>query len=162
MGLSIHDQNILIAKERGYKSTKQGDIIGIKGYKLSLRIDKRRGYYLFSISVNSKTKTINVHKFIGFEKFGRVIFEDHIVVRHLDGDPLNNKWDNIDYGTQSDNMMDKPKSLRVKLAKNASSYLKKYDYQKVKEYYNKCKSYKETMKRFDISSKGSLHYIINS
>lgn len=58
--------------------------------------------------------------------------------------------------------MDIPKQVRIKKSLHASSFLKKYENDEVKKYYNKTKSYKKTMSKFNISSKGTLHYILNN
>ena len=58
-------------------------------------------------------------------------------------------------------MMDQSKEIRVNKASNAN---KKYSDElvlEIKEYYNSGHSYKEIMEKFNISSKGTLSYIIN-
>jgi hypothetical protein len=37
-------------------------------------------------------------------KYGDLLYEEGTVVRHLNGDPGSNAWDNIAIGTMSDNM----------------------------------------------------------
>jgi hypothetical protein len=48
-------------------------------------------------------------------------YEEGTVVRHLNGDPGSNAWDNIAIGTMSDNMFDIPKQIRIRRAEHASS-----------------------------------------
>lgn len=38
----------------------------------------------------------------------------------------------------------------------------KYNKQEVKEYYATCKSYKQTMEHFGMTSKGTLHWNLNN
>ena len=54
-----------------------------------------------------------------------------------------------------------PKEDRLKYALNATKHVRKYDKQEVRDYYNSCKSYAKTMEKFNISSKGTLHFILN-
>jgi hypothetical protein len=86
------------------------------------------------------------------------------VVRHIDGNPLNNTWDNIEIGTASENMMDIPKEIRIATATNASFSRKaKYSEEKIlkiKELHKNGWSYKEIMKELGISSKGTISYIV--
>ena len=49
----------------------------------------------------------------------------------------------------------------IKNAIKASRKIAKYDVNEVREYYNKVKSYKETMKKFNIPSSGSLWDVLN-
>ena len=58
-------------------------------------------------------------------------------------------------------MMDRKKEDRIAHAKLASSYWQKHNPDVIKKYYAKEKSYKKTMEHFNISSKGTLYYILN-
>ena len=60
--------------------------------------------------------------------------------------------------------MDKSPAVRLKTAITASINIRRFSDQKMKEiksFYNECKSYKLTMAQFDISSKGTLWYMLN-
>ena len=107
--------------------------------------------------------SLKIHKLQAFKKFGDKIFEQDIVIRHLNGISTNNTWENIGIGSQSDNLMDIPKDIRIKRAKHASSFKKvKYNKEKVKEFHSKNNSYKKTMEEFNISSSGTLNYILKT
>ena len=58
--------------------------------------------------------------------------------------------------------MDKPKEDRLMYSLNATDKWRKYNASEVKEFYNICKSYKKTMEKFNMSSKGTLHFILNN
>jgi hypothetical protein len=61
----------------------------------------------------------------------------------------------------SDNMFDIPKQIRIRRAEHASSLSHKHDHVKIKQWHiNNGASYKNTMIEFDISSKGTLNYIL--
>lgn len=96
------------------------------------------------------------------QKYGDKLFEKGIETRHKNGIKTDNSWNNILIGNHSQNMMDIPKQIRVKKALHASSFLVKHNKDEIKKYHEKYKSYKKTMDKFNISSKGTLHYILNN
>lgn len=72
----------ILAKEKGYFVDKQGNAYSPQGNKVGTR---GKGPYLyFGIRV-SKTKVIKVyiHRLQAYQKFGDLIFNDNIEVRHL-------------------------------------------------------------------------------
>ena len=152
---------IKIASEKGYFVTKEGDVY-FNSRKRVLNACNYGGvkYYSFNIKINGKSTRIKVHRLQAYQKYGDEIFNDEIVVRHLDGNSLNNSYDNIAIGTNHDNRMDIPEEIRRKIAINASNYTKIYNHEEIYEYYCKSKSFTKTMKEFNIKSKNSLYLII--
>ena len=161
-------QWIYTAVKKGYKVTKEGDIISPLGKKRALSDNIRHkggsAYKRFGIrDAEGKHANIDVHRFQGYAKFGDAIFGKGIHVRHLDGNSENNTWDNIAIGTQSDNFMDQPKEVRQARAEHAASFLKKYDNEKVYQFFMESnRSWKKTMEEFSISSKGTLSHILKA
>ena len=147
-----------IAIERGYTITEDGSVFNPKKRKVGAV--HKDGYIRINIRVNKKTVYFTAHRLQAFKKYGNKIFDKSIVTRHLNGNKLDNSFKNIVIGTNSENMMDIPKEIRVKKALHASSFLKKYKDKEVVDFYNSCKSYKITMSKFNISSKGTLNYIL--
>ena len=92
------------------------------------------------------------------------IYKKGIVVRHLNGNKIDNSHNNISIGTQSQNMLDRPVEERKKHAMKATKAMMKYkNVNEIIKYHEKNgKSYKKTMKKFNISSTGTLHYILNN
>ncbi len=88
------------------------------------------------------------------------IYQKGLQVRHLNNNKQDNSYSNIELGTNKQNVADRDRETVLKNALYASSFTKKYDYNKVKSYYNKTRSYKLTMQEFDISSSSALHYIL--
>lgn len=78
------------------------------------------------------------------------------MVRHLNGNKLDNSFENIAIGTQQDNMLDKPKHKRIEWASHP-----KYDYESIKKDRLLGMTYRELMNKYNISSKGTISYIIN-
>lgn len=71
------------------------------------------GYQKFSVRTESTSSfPVRHHKFQAYLKYGDKIFDKGIVVRHLNGNSLDNSYDNIAIGTQSENMMDRDEESR--------------------------------------------------
>jgi len=93
------------------------------------------------------------------------MFEKGVQVRHLDGDSMNNAKKNIAIGTASENMLDRSKYDRAAHAIMASCKIRKFDDEQmfhIKELHANGWGYKKLMERFNISSKGTLHHILNN
>lgn len=158
----MSDIAIKYAFEKGYR-VKEGKLVNPKGKELSVRKNSV-GYYETNIRINGKLYHLPVHRLCAYQKYGESLFSADCV-RHLDGNKLNNKSDNIGIGSQSENMMDKPELVRKNSAIKAT-YSKKDCYDedfinKVRAFHISEKSYKKTMEKFGITSKGTLHHILN-
>jgi hypothetical protein len=149
-----------LASKRGYVVTEEGTLLSHKGTEIGSI--NSQGYYSFQLRVGDRKINLGTHRLQAFQKYGSLLFEEGIMVRHKNGDPLDNSWKNILIGTNSDNQMDIPEQVRIKRAKHATSFIRKYNKREVKSFYKACKSYKKTMEEFGISSKGTLHYIVNN
>ena len=147
-----------IAKQRGYKVTEDGVFCGVRDNILK---HKTKGYLCVSIKVDGKNKYLFAHRLQAYQKYGDNIYQKGICVRHLNGNKSDNSFENIAIGTNKDNMMDKPKAERRRVANLASRQTIKYNKDKVIEYYNNCnRSRKKTMEYFGMNG-STLHYILN-
>lgn len=151
---------LIEAYTAGYRITKDGEIISKSGLKIKGYYNDR-GYKCFSIRLSGVSRSVFVHRLQAFQKYSDKIFFKEYEVRHLDGNKINNSHDNISIGTHSDNMMDKSEDERKKSAHIATSYVRKHNKNEIRDFYNKSKSYKKTMDHYKISSKGTLHFILN-
>jgi len=156
--MSNFNRNEITAYNLGYRVNEKGDLIGLKGKRVG---SLSNGYYKIKIRIKNGYINCLVHRLQAYQKYGEDIYKKGIVCRHLNGNPLDNSIDNIAIGTQQDNAMDRNKQDRIAHAKLATSYWRKYNANNVKDFYKKVKSYKKTMAEFNISSKGTLHYILN-
>lgn len=150
----------VIATERGYTIDKEGNVFNklnkiVKGYL------NNEGYRVFSMRHEGKTPKVSFHRMQAYAKHGKDLYNKGMVTRHLNSIKTDNNFDNICIGTHSQNMMDIPKEERIKKAFIATSHVRKYDKEEVRGFYDKCRSYKKTMAKFNISSKGTLHFILN-
>ena len=165
MGVSKTNMALIESYNKGYRITNEGEVLGLKHKELSPRI--QYGYKKFCTRLKSGERYIvNYHRLQAYQKFGDKIFEEGIVVRHLDGNPLNNSWDNIGIGTNSDNQMDRSLQCR----KNAATIATRKMQDNIRSYEDRCKiyedlkngmSYNEIMKKHNISSKGTLSFMKN-
>lgn len=119
--MNVGNSAIKLAKEKGYIVDESG-IVWRSGRVIQVT-KSRDGRSRFRIR-DSRGKVVNipVHRLIGYQKFGDIIFNVGMQVRHLDDDYTNNSMSNIDVGTQSDNMMDVPPDVRLSRAKHAASF----------------------------------------
>lgn len=138
-------QVIMRAYETGYRATENGDIISPRGKLRKLRVVSTygNGYKSFTVAFQGKSFPINVHRFCAYQKYGAVIFNDGIVVRHLNNDSSDNSFKNIGIGTTHDNMMDNPKEQRVSRAVHASHFNARKDWDEVDKARESGMSYKQ-------------------
>lgn len=147
--------------EKGYYIDKKGNLYNPKGQKISgyINVNGRRAT---GIRKNNKTSArVYFHRLVAYVKFGDDLYKEGMVVRHLDGNCLNNSWDNIAIGTYHDNKMDIPKERRQKMASNANMKYSNELVKLIREDHAKGLSYKNLMLKYNISSKGTLSFIIN-
>ena len=150
---------VKIAYKKGYRINDEGLLLSYRGNVLKCRTNTN-GYLDSNIKINGKLFHLQPHQLAAYQKFGDLIFQNDCV-RHLDGNKQNNKLVNIEIGSHSDNAMDIPKHIRIERSKKALHF-KFGNVDEIRDFYKICNSYKETMQRFDINSKGTLHYILNS
>lgn len=151
-----------IAFENGYRVDEDGNLINKKGKFLKGHL--RNGYYCFNVYSGTKRLFVRTHRLQAYIKYGDKMFDDGIIVRHLNGDSKDNSFGNISIGTQHDNMMDIPKNLRIAHAKKASSFTCVYsnkDVDDIKYLLSIGTTWKDVMKKYNITSKGTMSYIIN-
>lgn len=149
-----------ILLSRGYTMDKHGNLFNPKGIEIKGYINTKSNYSIkvTAIRVDGKGVNIPFHRFQAYLKFGNEIFKDGIEVRHLNGDSLDNSFENIDIGTHSDNMQDIPKEKRM--LKSALANLK-HNHKAIIDDRKKGMKYSEIMLKYGISSKGTVSHIIN-
>lgn len=149
------------AYNRGFRVSDCGKFIKTTRSKRP-QVAFEKGYPIISVRISKKTMKVPWHRIQAMQKYGEKLFKKGIVVRHKNSIKTDCSVDNILIGTMADNNMDKPAEDRLKYALNATSYARKYPASEVKEFYKENKSYKKTMEKFGIGSKGTLHFILNS
>jgi len=111
--LSQGKKHTLEAFNRGYRIV-DGEVISPKG-KMLTPCYAQSGYKKFGIripTISYGTAIMLYHCLAAFQKFGDKWLYSNYVVRHLDGDYKNNNLENIEIGTQSQNILDIPVEKR--------------------------------------------------
>lgn len=106
-----------------YFITEDGDVISVKrGKKILLK--KRvnsRGYYCVNLCKNGKYKSICIHRLVG------IYFVENNngfnVLNHIDGNKLNNRYDNLEWCDQVHNMKEASRMGLLKIKRGAESNL---------------------------------------
>lgn len=94
-----------------YSVDNMGNVYSVcynwRGYgerKLKTNINKY-GYATVSLTKESKSKNVRVHKIVAEAFLGNK--PDGLQIRHLDGNKLNNNFENLKYGTAMENAQDR-------------------------------------------------------
>lgn len=91
-----------IAAAKGYYVDQDGNAFGPRG-QLRPWLNARRYLWFTFRGVNNELMRSQVHRQQAFQLYGKAIYDSGIVVRHLDGNKLNNCASNIAIGTYSQN-----------------------------------------------------------
>ena len=104
---------IRLAYEKGYRVKDKGIVLNPKGEKMNIRkFDKYPKFTVHGANFGKyRHFSVPVHRFAAYCFFGEEIFEDGVVVRHLNDDKSDYKRSNLALGSLSDNMNDIPKDL---------------------------------------------------
>lgn len=163
--LSKNNKIVIYSYEKGYRVSKDGDVISPKGYVRKLHV-KTNGYYGFSIYYENdkKSRDVLVHQLQAYQLFGKKIFNRDVEIRHLDGNTLNNKSENLSFGNRHDNIMDISSKKRSQMAKNAgrtNSSLTKNNIKDIRNLREKHGyTYKQLIEKYPMS-KSTMSYICN-
>jgi hypothetical protein len=153
---SKKDIAIIESVKRGYY--ENNGVIFYKGRKLKQTLYGK--YYQFGIRIDNKVIRILIHRFIGYKKFGDMIFDKKLQIRHLDSNSLNNTYENIGIGTAKENANDKSPEVRMRVALNASSFSKKHNHEEIIKLHKEGYPYSKIMEKLNIKSKGTISFII--
>lgn len=150
-----------LSAKRGYFVDNTGQMFTPNNKQVKTK--NRQGYVKCTVSVNGRNVSLTAHRLVAYQKYSDKLYENGVMVRHLDGNKLNNTYENIILGSNRDNCMDIPSKERLARAINASKKTIKYDADEVYNFYIECKkSRKKTQEHFNISSSGTLHYILKN
>ena len=110
----IFNRNEQVFLDKGYKFDVDGNVIS------PFNSCKRRGgenktkYIHIGFTYEGKPIGVLAHRLQAYIKYGDAIYARGIVVRHLDGNPRNNRYENIGIGTALDNWNDYLKHEKIK------------------------------------------------
>ena len=109
-----------IAYERGYRVSDEGVLYGTNGQVLEIKIRSTQSYRARQVSINGKKKNFTIHRLAAYCFYKEALYEDGITVRHLNGNKLDCRRENIALGTISENHMDKDADVRARCGRNAA------------------------------------------
>jgi hypothetical protein len=145
---------IISCYERGFRALEDGTIISAKGKEIgSIGPDNRIRFSYRHPDKNNSNLSVLAHRFIAYQLYGDKIFEPGILVRHLNDNPSDNRFENISLGTKKQNVKDAKKN-KIELG-NGGKY--KGQYGKIYRYYKK-KGWSRTMRDMGVSFR-MLSYI---
>lgn len=107
------DDMYRLAKKKGYTVDPDGTVIGPTGKRL--KPQKKRKYLAFGLWNGKRMIPLHIHRFHAYLLFGEDTFKPGIVVRHTPIDDKHCNCDNnLQLGTQQENMDDVPLDVRLK------------------------------------------------
>lgn len=122
---AIHHRDRILLPCKAGGSKKRYNHKSIKYFVISLRD-----------CADNKARKVFIHRLQVFQKFGDAIFKPKVCVQHLNGNSLDNSWDNISIGSLSSNSLDIPKNQRIATALLGANCVRKFteeELTKVKE-----------------------------
>lgn len=160
--MNKYNRALIEANKKGYYVDKLGNVYS-PNKKLVLRTNKH-GRKHFSIKYNGERINIFVYRFIAYLKFGNRMFSENTDVKHLNCNPSDDSWDNIDIGTYEENKHNTLKDVRKKRATHASSKNRRFTKNDVENILKDRKegfTYKQLCEKYN-TSKSTLSYLFNN
>ena len=111
---------IILAFQKGYRVNENGDVISPKGRILKKQVSNRNDipYFSFSIRLDKyDVCKIMIHRFVAYLKYGDLMFNCECI-RHLNGNSLDNSFENIEVGS-----LRHPKGDKKKVGNNSESFI---------------------------------------
>jgi len=154
-------QAVVIAAKKGYWVSPAGDVFSPKGKKRKLvtKVTGKDARIIFSITAFGKSFPVPVHRLVAYQLFGDAAFTAPCV-RHLDGDSLNNRPENIALGTHRENALDRTPEDRAAHAKHAASFNIAYDWAEVEKDHAAGLGFKKLSAKYGMSV-GTLSHHFN-
>jgi hypothetical protein len=147
--------------EKGYYVDKAGNLYNPSGGIIIGTLSREGRRYTGIRDFDGKVRSVAFHRMVAYAKYGDDLYDDNMLVRHLDGNPSNNSWDNIAIGTPHDNMMDICEDVRMRNAGMANQKYPLALVEYIRSLHNKGWSFSKLMAKFNITSKGTMSYLVN-
>ena len=122
-GLTKHASAIITAANRGYTfDFETGELLTPNGTRKVPKLYGKQRYPCCAINSRTgecKNISFHIHKFVAYLLYGDAALVKGVNVRHLDGNSLNLKKENIVLGTSQENQLDKSPDVRKRAAAKA-------------------------------------------
>ncbi len=160
--MSKLNEILRFAAAKGYLVLRDGTPIGVHKHPLKPYVC-HDGYHHIGIKYNKHCESISVARLQAYQKYGERALTEEVEVRHLNGNPDDNSYDNIAIGSKSDNAMDKPRAIRQRTARQAAQAQRRFtdsEVQTMRELRKAGMKLLELSCRYKIS-KGHMSDIVN-
>lgn len=160
--LSRLSKNMLLAYTRGYRVSTRGEVISPSG-KIR-KVLPKNGYMFFLIYQEKKTRMVFVHRLAAYQKYENNIFSTGVLVRHKNGNSLDNSLANILIGSNSDNQLDISAIKRFNRSVIATQFVRVWSDSQLQnifdDRYKNLFNYRELKDKYNIS-KSTLSFLFN-
>lgn len=119
-------KNELIAYEKGYRIVGNEIISPKTNTAIKAMLGKNKRYPNFKVKVGGKSKYVLPHRLAAYQKFGEKIYDPELVVMHIDKNRMNFSLDNIDLGTQKENIRAESEFRDIRSKKHIATLKLKY------------------------------------
>jgi hypothetical protein len=150
-------KDVVVAHQMGYRITDNGTLISFTGRIMKPHIDTR-GYPVASIS-GDRHRHFSMHGLAAYMKFGDEYLKDGIVARHIDGNKLNFRPDNILIGTTHDNWMDMTAKQRSDIAARSQQKFTSEQIEEWRTLHLAGMAYRALQKRFGVPRSTLSYYL---
>lgn len=161
--MGILSEVLVEAYRVGYRIDSQGLLLNPDGNTIKGNVDKNGYRHTSRKYAKNIVQKLYFHRLQAYQLYGDKLFDPEMVVRHLNGDKLDNRPGNIAIGTQKQNMLDRPIEDRLAHALKGSAAQKKLTAEQVKQLRaDRCSGmkYAELMSKYGIG-KSTVSYIVN-
>lgn len=104
--MSKSNEAVRLAFGLGYRVTEEGNVYNPKGFKMSVNSNRNKRYPQLGFKYEGVNYTARMHRLAAYCFYGDKLFEEGLLVRHLNDDKTDLSSNNIVMGTQFDNMAD--------------------------------------------------------
>lgn len=145
--------------QKGYTIDKDGVVKNPLGKILNgtlVRQYLKIGIKIPELSISSYA--VKIHKLQAYIKFKDEIFKEGILVRHLNENPLDNSYDNIEIGSQQQNMLDRSKEKLSQHSKNRKPIPEDIGLEIINDRSQNNLSYDKLSKKYNIARSTIMDY----
>lgn len=118
--MSAHADAIRAAYALGWRVREDGIVVSPRGTVRKTYVPPKKPYATIAFRLDRKTAHFYVHKLAAYCKLGEPALALGVVVRHGVGGSLDNRWANLELGTQVENMLDRDPAERRACALTAA------------------------------------------
>ena len=123
---------LIIADERGYAVHDDGKVFDVDGNFVLTHPDNN-GYLIFQISDAGIRYDVAVHRLAALQRFGSIVLEEKVEVRHLNGNKRDNSTKNISFGSRVENINDISPVDRMHMSMMGTEKQRKLSFDQVRE-----------------------------